>query len=177
MIGTGRGARGRRGCPLRRLLLGLRSTPVGLSTVTASGSSTEDQDNHGPFGDLSERLALEARLLQGPRRHPGASGGRCLQPAGPTRRGGTARRGSPGTSFAHTPTPTPAERDRDAPSHPNVLPRSARARPGSAPHTRPRRAVRGGSGLGGTRAPPEARFLKIYQCRPSSCDTTEQLRN
>ena len=53
-------------------------TLVGPRTVQQPLPVLHEDRDHAP-----DRMALEARLLQGPRRHPGASGGRCLQPSGP----------------------------------------------------------------------------------------------
>ena len=100
-----------------------------------------------------------------------ALGGRCSQPAGPTRRGGTTREDA---RLPAPPRPTPAERDRDAPSPPVVLERSVSRAPDGRPRTRA-----GRSAPKGTRRPlPEARLSNPPSVasappatRTNSCET------
>ena len=68
--------------------------------------SADPRAPHRPTGNRSPPLARAPPAI--------TLGGRCLQPAGPTRRGGLCTERRP--SLRAPPRPTPAERDRDAPS-------------------------------------------------------------
>ena len=64
-----------------------------------------------------DRMEIVARLLQGPCRHLVCSGGRCLQPAGPTRRGGTTL-GEGHTPFLRAPPCRPRPSETETPRLP-----------------------------------------------------------
>ena len=108
--------------PRERCVHEAEENPRGnMPSTRLRGLSRAECPAHAPR-HLTDRLAIEARLLQGPRRH--SSGGRCLQPAGPTRRGGTMRGEGPVPSSARL----RADPGRARPRRPVlsvVLPRAA----------------------------------------------------